>query len=296
MKVNSNLHQAKRAKNDEFYTNRQDVEAELYYYREHFSGKSVYCNCDSAKSAFYQYFKMQYSHLGLSGLVATHYDTTGGAYKITFDGTTETKTFLECNGDFRSPECMQLLSECDIVVTNPPFSLFREFVAALDQSGKKFLVVGSMNAITYKEIFPLIKQNKLWLGINSVKRFLQPDGSEKVFGNICWFTNMEHRKRNEIIPLACHYTPEEYPTYDNYDAINVDSVNRIPVDYFGCIGVPITFLTKYNPEQFEIVDANFFITNSSTPHKPHGLIKDKDGSINGIPKYARILIKHKNGL
>lgn len=296
MNASSNLNAAKRAKNDEFYTSNKDVEAELYYYRQHFFGKSVYCNCDSAKSAFYQYFKAKFQELGLSNLVATHFDTTGGAYKITFNGQDEVKTFLECNGDFRSPECLQLLSESDIVVTNPPFSLFREFVAALISSEKKFLVIGSLNAITYKDVFPLMQDDKLWLGVHNVKSFLQPDGTIKNFGNISWFTNLIHKKRNEKIPLACHYTPEEYPHYDNYDAINIDSVARIPLDYFGAMGVPITFLTKYNPEQFEILDANLFITSTNTSFKPHGLIKDADGAIDGKPKYARILIKQKNGL
>ena len=268
MKKNSNLHEAKRAKNDEFYTQFEDVNAELNNYREHFRGKVVYCNCDSAKSNFWLYFRIRFEFLGLKKLIATHYDETGGAYKLEYNGEHgvyhpdmgesglySSKEPLSGNGDFRSEECLDLLSGCDIVVTNPPFSLFRDFVGVLDSFGKQFLIVGSMNAITYKDIFNLIKDNKLWLGVNNVKRFLQPDGSIKQFGNICWFTNLEHFKRNEELILFKHYHPEAYPNYDNYDAIEVSKVVDVPVDFFGEMGVPITFLTKYNPRQFEITGA-----------------------------------------
>jgi hypothetical protein len=200
---------------------------------------------------------------------------------------------LKGNGDFRSEESIQFLKESDIVVSNPPFSLFREYIAQLMEYDKKFLIIGNMNAITHKEIFPLIKDNKLWMGVSPRSMtFILPDKSTKKV-NACWFTNLEHYKRNEEIILYKKYNEEEYPKYDNYDVINIDRVKDIPVDYFKSMGVPITFLCKYNPEQFEILSSNDFRINESVPFKSHGLIKDKEGSINGVNKYARILIKRK---
>ena len=238
MAKNSNLHNAKSAKNDEFYTQLTDVAKELMHYKEHFRGKVVLCNCDDPTwSAFWKYFHLNFEVLGLKKLISTHYDREEATYKMEYEGgddnniETGVKTPLEGNGDFRHQECIELLKEADIVVTNPPFSLFREYVAQLMEYGKKFIVIGSMNAITYKEIFPLLKDNQMWLGCNSVKEFIQPDGSIKKFGNIYWYTNLDHKKRHEELIFWKHYTPEEYPKYDNYDAINVDKVNEIPVDY-----------------------------------------------------------------
>jgi len=188
------------------------------------------------------------------------------------------KTSLKQNGDFRSPECIEVLKECDIVVTNPPFSLFREYISLLTQHKKEFLIIGNMNAITYKGVFPLIKENKVWLGITAPKIFIQPCKTEKKFGNICWFTNLKHNKRNIKLKFGCKYNPDKYPKYDNYDAINVDKTINIPEDYDGYMGVPISFLAKYNPEQFEIV--RFRKGNNN-----------KDLSINGKDKYFRIIIK-----
>ena len=181
-----------------------------------------------------------------------------------------------------------------MVVTNPPFSLFREYVAQLIGYNKKFLIIGSMNAITYKEIFPLIKENQLWLGNNSIKEFFQPDGTIKKFGNILWYTNLSHKKRNEELILYKTYVgnEKEYPKYDNYDAIEVSKIKDIPIDYTDTMGVPITFLNKYNPKQFEIVSSNDYRKNDKVPFKSHGLIKDKDGAVNGTLVYVRILIKH----
>ena len=194
---------------------------------------------------------------------------------------------LSGNGDFRSEECLALLQEADIVVTNPPFSLFKEYMAQLMEYNKSFIIIGNQNAITYKEIFPLIAQNKIWLGSSlSYIAFKVPDYYEeratrfwidengqkwRSMGNICWFTNLDIEKRHEELILYCPYSPEKYPKYDNYDAINVDKVKEIPFDYDGVMGVPITFLDKYNPDQFEIVafrkgnDGKDLVYSLSTP-------------------------------
>ena len=261
---NENLHKAKVAKNDEFYTRLQDIENELRHYRNHFKGKVVYCNCDDAReSNFFKYFSLSFEFLGLKKLITTGYKENGKGVALVYEGDKNgnrnvddeeiSVTELNGNGDFRSEECIEFLKEADIVVTNPPFSLFREYVAQLMQYGKKFLIIGSMNAITYKEIFPYIKNNELWLGIAPIKDFIQPNGEIKKFGNICWFTNLEHKKRNEELILYKHYNPTEYPKYDNYNAIEVSKVAEIPMDYEGVMGVPISFLDKYCPNQFEII-------------------------------------------
>lgn len=262
MAANANLHKAKNEKNDEFYTQLTDVANELKHYRPHFAGKTVFCNCDDPTwSAFWKYFHLNFSVLGIRKLVSTHYDRNEPTYKMEYKGGDDNnieagvKTPLEGNGDFRNQECLDLLDECDIVVTNPPFSLFREYVKTLMEHEKKFIIIGNMNAVTYKEIFPSIKDNKLWLGYTNPKEFLQPNGDVKKFGNILWFTNMDIQKRHEKLVLWKQYVSAEYPRYDNYDAINVDKVVEIPVDYDGTMGVPITFLDKYCSEQFELIGA-----------------------------------------
>lgn len=212
---------------------------------------------------------------------------------------------LEDDGDFRSPECVELLKQSDIVVTNPPFSLFREYIAQLVEYDKKFLIIGNKNAITYKETFGLIKENKLWLGyrnINSDMWFEVPSGEnyEKVVDGkkvkhimACWFTNLDTTKRHEEFVMYRKYTPELYPKYDNYDAINVNVVADIPMDFEGAMGVPITFMDKYNPEQFELINSNDIRKSADISYKEHGLIKDKDSAINGKPVYVRVVIKNK---
>ena len=314
--ANTNLHKAKTAKNDEFYTRLEDINEEMNHYEDKFRGKVVFCNCDDPKwSNFWKYFHLNFSVLGLKKLISTHYDKTEPTYKMEYEGGDDNnievgvKTPLEGNGDFRNKECLDLLDECDIVVTNPPFSLFRTYVATLMEHNKKFLIIGNKNAITYKEFFSLLKENKVWLGCTNVKEFLQPDGSIKKFGNIGWFTNLDVAKRHEKLILWKHYTPEEYPKYDNYDAINIDKVADIPCDYDGVMGVPITFLDKYNPEQFEIVafrkgddgkDLVFTRERESSTVLSYpcttsiaGMIKNAEGKINGKPTYARITIRRK---
>lgn len=260
MAANANLHKAKNEKNDEFYTQLADVAEELKHYKGHFKDKIVFCNCDDPTwSAFWKYFHLNFTKLGLRKLISTHYDKNEPTYKMEYEGGDDNnieagvKTALEGNGDFRNQECIDLLDEADIVVTNPPFSLAREYLACLVEHGKKFLIVGDMNWITYKEVFPLLKSNLIWLGNCSVKEFVQPDGTIKKFGNKLWFTNLDHKKRHEKLILWKNYSPEEYPTYDNYDAIEVSKITDLPVDYDGVMGVPITYLNKHNPDQFEIL-------------------------------------------
>ena len=314
MSGNKNLHAASKAKKDEFYTQLPDIERELRHYKDHFKDKVVYCNCDDPRvSNFFHYFSYNFEHLGLKKLITTCYKNQAPdlfskhdsekAISLIYTGDKNDNRVpdpeeigiiqLEGDGDFRSQECIDLLKEADIVVTNPPFSLFREYVAQLIKYDKKFLIIGNMNAITYKEVFKLIKEDKLWLGYNMAKEFVQPDGTIKKFGNINWFTNLETRKRKEELILYREYNDKDYPKYDNYDAINCDKVKDIPKDYYKTMGVPITFLDKYCPDQFEIIDIN--------PHffgiVEQGLPKPKQLSITGQKDpYARILIKRNKRL
>lgn len=272
--ANTNLHKAKKAKNDEFYTQLEDISKEVSYYKNHFEGKTVLCNCDDPEwSNFWKFFHDVFNDWNLKKLISTHYNMDGSSsYALFFDGNEVTKKELVGNGDFASEECIEFLEEADIVVTNPPFSLFRKYVALLMEYEKEFLIIGNKNAITYKEIFPLIKENKMWLGYNSPTDFKQPDGSVKkqMSGLTRWFSNLDIPKRHKPLIPELKYSyekhPEWYPKYDNYDAINVgyvgndeklqrqtNKVSYIPYDYKGVMGVPITFLDKYNPDEFEIV-------------------------------------------
>lgn len=329
--TNANLHKAKDAKNDEFYTQLTDVANELMHYKIHFKDKIVLCNCDDPTwSAFWKYFHLNFAELGLKKLISTHYDKTEPTYKMEYTGGDDNdieigvKTPLEGNGDFRNKECLDLLNECDIVVTNPPFSLFREYVAALMEHGKKFIIWGNNNAITYKEFFPLLKENKVWLGYiaNQTCVFRLSDEyikwDEKIteqmndghkYGKcpaISVFTNLDIQKRHEKIILWKTYTPEEYPFYLNIpDAINVDSVADIPMDYDGMMGVPITFLNNYNPDQFEIlgIDKDFRIPMDTIAqageYNNSGTALYLPYAGNGFKykaTYRRILIRKKAGI
>ena len=261
---NTNLHTAKKAKNDEFYTQLSDIEKEMAHYKDFFKGKVVYCNCDDAReSNFFKFFSNNFESLGLKKLITTGYKAEGKGVKLVYEGdkngnfmvddTEVVMTELEGNGDFRSEECIELLKECDVVVTNPPFSLFREYVAQLMEYGKNFLIIGNMNAITYKEIFPYIKNNELWWGcsLHGTKcHFIVPNSYEgnNVFeengvrygkvNNAIWFTNISHTKRNTPLDLYKKYSADEYPKYDNYLGFNVNKVIDIPVDDFIDIEIP----------------------------------------------------------
>lgn len=321
MAGNTSLRKADAVKNDEFYTQLTDVEKELSHYKEHFKDKVVFCNCDDPEySNFWKYFQLNFYHLGLKKLISTHYEVDKPSYKMEIvrheKGTQMgipdyVKTPLQENGDFRSQECIDILQESDIVVTNPPFSLFREYLAQLIKYDKKFVIIGNINVITYKEVFPLLKDGVIWAGVSFNKTFefimsneyvlkgkAYIDGEGRKHGfvpGVCWFTNLDIPKRHEELFLYKNYTPEEYPKYDNYDAINVDKTQDIPCDYYGVMGVPITFMDKYNPEQFEIIDAinryslfDVYNTNEKV-RKNHS----HTCNINGVAKYFRIIIRRK---
>lgn len=287
---NQNLLTAKNKKNDEFYTRLEDIQKELDNYKEYFKEKIIYCNCDDIYSSnFYKYFKDNFNKLGIKKIIATNLSLDNTAYKTEFDNNSkESRTELRGNGDFRSEECVKLLQESDIIITNPPFSLFREYIAQLIKYNKDFLIIGNMNAATYKEIFPLFKNSQVWFGYTSPKIFITPDRTEKKFGNILWYTNLESRKRHCRIDLKnCYYGNESnYPKYDNYDAIEVSKVVNIPKDYYGLMGVPVTFLNKYCPEQFELIGHDHDLTGDGGAG-----ISDGQFICNGKNVYKRILIK-----
>ncbi|PXW50037.1 adenine-specific methyltransferase EcoRI-like protein [Grimontella sp. AG753] len=327
---NSGLHAAKRNKKDEFYTQISDIERELRHYRKHFKDKIVYCNCDDPYiSAFFEYFAKNFEFLGLKKLITTCYRSqrmdlfsqgdSAEAIKLEYTGGAPNSlptaddigvTPLKGDGDFRSSECIDILQEADIVVTNPPFSLFGEYVAQLAAFNKKFIIIGHQNAITYKDVFPLIKEDRMWLGYGfkrNMAHFKAPhyedtasdtdhkEGMIRVSG-VVWYTSLDHSKRHEEMILVRRYHGNEasYPRYDNYNAIEVSRTQDIPLDYEGAMGVPITFLTKYNPDQFEIIGA----TESEGKGFSYGLWKPESGvaqaAINGQRVYKRLFILNRN--
>lgn len=351
--ANANLGAAKTAKKDEFYTQLTDIEKEMRYYRKHFKGKTVLCNCDDPfESNFFKYFVLNFNRLGLKKLISTCYaaspiagqqlslfdmasgdkeqrnkpykavvakvyDTTGDGGVDMFDVAELFKshenelTELQDDGDFRSKECLALLDEADIVVTNPPFSLFRDYVSVLMKHGKHFIIIGNVNAITYKEFFPLIRDNKVWIGASihsGDRKFYVPDDYPlnasgcgidedgrryiRVKG-VRWYTNLDIKQRHEELILVKKYAghEDEYPKYDNYNAINVDKVADIPLDYDGVMGVPITFLDKYSPDQFEIIGISGELAN---PLLIDGKRKTGRFYINGRRLYDRIAIRNKH--
>lgn len=340
MAKNKSLGEAKKAKKDEFYTQLTDIEKELRHYKEHFKGKTVLCNCDDPKvSNFFVYFVRNFAELELKRLITTCYKNNqpdlfstqeceqavwldyygGDDNNPDITKIAATAKPLKGDGDFRSAECIELLKEADIVVTNPPFSLFREYVAQLIKYEKKFLIIGNINVITYKEIFPLIKDNIIWMGssIHSGDREFGVPSDYPLnasgyrvdeYGNkyirvkgVRWFTNLDYSERHEYLDLYKSYNSDEYPIYDNYDAIEVSKTTDIPMNYYGMMGVPITFMDKYCPEQFEIVGMAAGNTRASAPkevlkqmqYKQHP--EDRGGCpvLKGERTYARFIIKAK---
>ena len=313
MPGNTNLRAAQRLARDEFYTQLTDIERELRHYGAQFRGKTVLCNCDDPRtSQFFAYFRDHFHELGLKRLLASCVSRPELGQKAVyarFDGEKLSVRPLKGTGDFRSAECLEILRQADVVVTNPPFSLFREFVPLLENHGKKFLIIGSQNAITYQEIFPLIQKNRLWLGFgfpSAAAHFVNRcytdyaastdhrEGMIRVSG-VQWFTNLDVEKRREFLPLVCRYSPRKFPRYENYDAIEVAHTAEIPRDWPGVMGVPITFLTKYNPKQFTILglaaSAKYRPELVGIPFKGTGNAKP---ILNGKITYARIFIKQKN--
>ena len=328
---NRNFHAARAAKNDEFYTREEDIAQELYFYRRHFGDKIIYCNCDDpTKSAFFQYFKKNFNHIGIKRLITTCYKNQNAslftqhdsdkAVCLIYDGSdadnnlpTDEEIIEKCSrnlkgdGDFRSEECVELLKEANIVVTNPPFSLFREYLLQLVEFEKKFIIVGPMGGVQYKSVFPLFRENKIWIGYKPMgsdmlfdvtedyaKHLVQNkkegsgyrnlDGGIKGRASAIWYTNLEHNKRNEDLRLWKKYTPKDFPKYDNFDAIEVPRVSDIPLEYKGLMGVPITFLDKYSPTQFQIIGTARELTKNA-----HG--KSSQFFLNGKELYTRIVIR-----
>ena len=362
--ANSNLSKAKNAKNDEFYTQYQDIEKEIMAYLDYdpntFKDKTILLPCDDPEwSNFTKFFAQNFERFGLKKLISTSYAPESKLYKSNyqptlfetenpkFDPTKTVKngkiftldhdksgdgkidvndlewTYLNGDGDFKSAEIKKLRDEADIIITNPPFSLFRDFLAWIVEADKKFVIVGSKNAITLKEVFPLIKANKMWVGTTSFNKdmlFISPeevdptkkpssatrtvDGVVYLRSPSVWYSNLDHGRRHQPLPLMTmqdnikfskhkEIKGKEYQKFDNYDAINIPFTDAIPSDYDGAMAVPISFLDKYSPEQFEIISSNDIITNDTMPFKEHGLIKDKDGTINGVPTYVRLVIKKR---
>ena len=362
--ANSNLSKAKNAKNDEFYTQYQDIEKEIMAYLDFnpntFKGKTILLPCDDPEwSNFTKFFAQNFERFGLKKLISTSYAPESKLYESNyqptpfetenpkFDPTKTVKngkiftldhdksgdgkidvndrewTYLNGDGDFKSVEIKKLRDEADIIITNPPFSLFRDFLAWIVEANKKFVIVGSKNPITYKEIFPLIKANKMWVGTTSFNKdmlFISPeevdpsgkpstatrtvDGVVYLRSPSVWYTNLDHGRRHQPLPLMTmqdnikfskhkEIKGKEYQKFDNYDAINIPFTDAIPNDYDGAMAVPISFLDKYSPEQFEIISSNNIKTNDTISSKEHGLIKDKDGTINGVPTYVRVVIKKR---
>ena len=247
MSNNKNLQRARESPNDEFYTFYKDVELEMEHYKKYFVDKIVYCNCDDINSNFWKYFYNNYHKLQLKKLIASHYDKDKSSFVLVYDGNNINHIDLQGNGDFRNRECDKFYSECDIIVTNPPFSLFRDYFDRLIEFDKQFLVIGNRNCAVYKNTFPLFMNRRVCFGYNQVKEFLTSDDVIKKFGNTCWITNLPVYK-NKRLSLSKHYYDENgiamsdvYPMYDNYNAINVDRLKDIPIDYEGVMGVPITF-------------------------------------------------------
>lgn len=298
---NKFLNNAKKNQKNEFYTQICDIENELKYYTEHFNNKVIYCNCDNPEwSNFWLYFYNNFHSLKLNKLISTHYEENTSSYKLEYDGKHITKTILQGNGSFESEECIGILKEADIVCSNPPFTMSQTYLLQLIKYQKQFIIISHQNAMKYKDVFPLIVENKIHIPVITTMAFRIPDTYEITTENIkydehnnplikiagiCWYTNIPIPCRNEPMILTETYTPDKYPKYDNYDAINISKIKDIPMDYTDVMGVPISFMGRYNPEQFEIIgELNHGCDNKYDFAKP---------ILNGRELFPRILIKKK---
>lgn len=301
MAGNSAQNAARRNKDDEFYTRLEDISEELNNYKKHFKDKVVLCNCDDPEwSNFWIFLHQNFSEFGIKKLISTHYNADGSSsYVMEYTGGNDVdpkdwhQRSLKGNGDFASDECVELLKEADLCITNPPFSIAREkFIPLLFEYDKKFIIIGDLNWISYKTVFPLFKNNKMWLGYNYVKSFVRPNGEIQKFGNKLWFTNLDIPKRHASLIPTLKYEfanhPELYQKYDNYDAINVDKVKNIPYDYYGKMGVPITFMDKYNQDEFEIIGHEHDLNGNGGNGISEGQFET-----NGKGRYKRLLIRRK---
>lgn len=313
--TNKGFINAAKAKKDEFYTQLTDIEKEMCHYKNEFKDKVIFLNCDDPDySNFWKYFHLNFYALEIKKLISTHYEIEKQSYKLEIIASDiekngqltipqYVKTDLKQNGDFRSPECIEILKEADLIITNPPFSLFREYIAQLFEYNKKFIIIGNQNALTYKEIFPLVRDNKMWYGISihsHGRDFRVPDdyplkayeyrtddkGNKYInIKGVRWFTNIDYKERHEDLILYKEYSEDEYKKYDDYDAIEVSKTAEIPLNYYGKMGVPISFMDKYNPDQFEILGLDRYVEDN-----PHYGRRFK---INGKETYARIIIRRK---
>lgn len=303
---NANLNAAKKAKNDEFYTMYEDIENELQHYPGVFQGKTVYCNCDNPEwSNFWKYFHENFAALGLKKLVSTYYekdvDANGHPYKMEYEGGDDAniaagvKTPLKGNGDFASDECIEILRQADIVVTNPPFSVFRAYIQTLFDNEKRFIIIGNQQAIKYKNVFPHIKRGKVSLGYTSPKAFLTINKENKngytTFngGFFKWFTTETDTPPHRPLILSERYSPDKYRRYDNFDAINVDKTKDIPIDYTGIIGVPISFMDKYDTERFELIGHTYDMNGDGGQGVAGGGLY-----INSKAIYTRVFIRNRH--
>ena len=279
---NQSLNTAQAEKNDEFYTRYEDIAAEVEHYKHHFKGKVVACNCDDPRwSNFSKFFKDHFEELELRGLISLFKGSD--AYVETVGSKEGSRLYkLAGDGDFRNEETQEYLAQADIVVTNPPFSLFRDYVEQLLNLEKKFLVIASENAISYERFFPFLRDEKVWLGCTKPKVFRRPDGSQQTFGNICWYTNMDMARRHKPLEMVESYSPEMHPSYSNIDAIEVGRVKLMPKDWDGMMGVPVSYLAKHCPDQFEIVGNDTALASNN----------DR-GVVHGKRKYARIIIRRR---
>jgi hypothetical protein len=298
---NVSLQAAKANRNDEFFTRLSDIEIELPHYREHFRGRTVYCNCDCPETSnFWRFFAAHFEDYGLKRLIATFKGPNAYQSEMRFSGgcIIKTRHQLLQGGDFQSPECVQYLRQADIIVTNPPFSLWREYLSLLITHQKDFLIIGPMHAITYKTVFPMLQGGKLWLGNSAVQVFQTPGGDFCKFGNVFWYTNLDYPRRHILLPLSCRYSPELYPRYVNYDAIEVGKVALLPGDYDGAMGVPVSFLRRHCPAQFEILGLSNTVGAAIPEDLPRHLrggirfyLRDQDGNYRRM--YERLVIRKK---